>query len=750
LLLASRPAHAEEQAKDPKRPQTMVMDFDLRNSDVVEAAAKKRTTVQQAPAIITVITSEDIKNRGFRTLNDVLRTIPGFEGDRWQYNGWNKESLTRGIPRTVLVLLDGVNVVDPMQNAAALDRRIPLESVKRIEITSGPGSVLWGSNALLGVINVITFDGSTKSGGTVKLGGGDGPGARGTAKVHASFGDTYFDEWMSLYVSASYYTTNGPELRVGTQNVLGPLPQPAADGTTIMVPQPLTTNPYDRDHFVNVTGNMRMGTVRLGWSSSWDREFRELSSGGEVLSQDYRTDPNASITAEKLVSKQQRHMHSVRLQYADRFAQEKFGASAMAHATYWKFNDDPLGVFPRSNLLNQGATTSLVVDHVLRTGLNLDFDAYLPFKHHVLFGGEVFTDISSPTKLTSYDPRIGPAGQSTDCLDPFVWRPTLDSTRPCSVTENALDSAHRIIGAAYLTDEWTITKWLTASVGMRGQFATTYDPTMLMSAGLVAGLTEKVFLKATYGEGFRPPDFQSTAVTSGLASGVTYVGNPDLDVERSRSVEVELNATLLENRGPIRRLYLRGNYAYTRMNSVITNVGGRFENSGDRDIHSVEFLGNLAFRAGHELWMSYYFVDVVDSEQGRLRNIANHTFNAGGKLSFWNHRLTFASVLTVRGGMEDLNRASALGNPVGSLIPVDGATSVMPTGIVVTQVKPVALLRTGVGSRNLFGFLDIDAWVYNVLNLQYGDPDFFYDDRIMTDTQPKPKLSFVLEATARW
>ena len=112
--------------------------------------------------------------------------------------------------------------------------------------------------------------------------------------------------------------------------------------------------------------------------------------------------------------------------------------------------------------------------------------------------------------------------------------------------------------------------------------------------------------------------------------------------------------------------------------------------------------------------------------------------------------LTISSLITVRGGMEDLNRAAALGNPIGSLIPVNGATSVMPTGIVVTQVKPVSLLRTGIGSRNLFGFLDVNAWVYNALNLQYGDPDFFYDDRIMTDTQPKPQLSFIMEATARW
>jgi outer membrane receptor protein involved in Fe transport len=749
-LLCPSIAWAQDNSETPQDPQPIVMDFELDERDVVEAAAKTRTTIQQAPAIITVITKKDIQNRGYRTINDVLRTIPGFEGDRWQYNGWTKESLTRGIPRTVLVLLDGVNIVDPLKNAAAIDRRIPLDMVKRIEVTSGPGSVLWGSNALLGVINIITHDSKSNPGVKIRTGGGDGSGARRTAKVHASYGDTFLDDWLSVHIGATYYTTEGPELMVGTQNVLGPLPQPAADGTTIMIPHSKTTKPYGRDHFINAMANVHAGPVSLHWSSSWDQEYRELSSGGEVLAGNYLSDPSSAVSADALVSKQKRYLHTVNLQYADRFANEQFGTSILAHFTSWGFNDDPLGVFPRSNILAQGATTKLSVDHVFRTGINLDFDHFLPHDHHLLYGAEISGDVSSPTMLTSFDPRMGPSATSSDCLDPFEWRPQLDSNRPCSVTEQALNSADRIIGALYLTDEWRMTNWLTTSLGARGQFSSTYAPTLLFSGGVVASVGGNVFLKTTYGEGFRPPDFQSTSVASGLLSGVTYQGNPNLDVERSRSVEVEVNMRVLENVGVIKRLYLRADYAYTRMNAVITNVGGRYENSGDRDIHSAEFLGNLRFRGDHELWLSYYFVDVVDSKIGRLRNIANHILNAGGQLSFFDERLVFASVLTLRGAMEDLNRAASLGNPVGSLIPVPGSTSVTPTGIVVTKVNPVALLRVGVGSRKLFGFLDVDAWVYNALNVQYSDPDLFFDDRIMTDTQPKPRLSFVLEASAQW
>ena len=226
-----------------------------------------------------------------------------------------------------------MNIVDPLQNAAAIDRRIPLDMVKRIEVTSGPGSVLWGSNALLGVINIITHESESNRGTKIRLGGGDGSGARQSGKFHASYGDSFLNDWLSLHAGVTYYTTKGPELVVETQNVLGPLPQPAADGTTIMIPQQTITKPYGRDHFVNAMANVHAGPLSVHWSSSWDQEYRELSSGGEVLTGNYLSDPGSAVSADELVSKQKRFLHTVNLQYADRFSNEQFGTSILAHFT---------------------------------------------------------------------------------------------------------------------------------------------------------------------------------------------------------------------------------------------------------------------------------------------------------------------------------------------------------------------------------------------------------------------------------
>ena len=154
LLLAISPnALADDIKKRPDQdPLTILMEFELDARSVVEEATKTRGSIQEAPATITVITAKEIRDRGYRTIDDILSTIPGFEGDRWEFYGWLKGQFTRGLPGTALVLLDGVNIVDPSRNLIVLDRKIPVEAIKRIEVTSGPGSVLWGSNALLGVL----------------------------------------------------------------------------------------------------------------------------------------------------------------------------------------------------------------------------------------------------------------------------------------------------------------------------------------------------------------------------------------------------------------------------------------------------------------------------------------------------------------------------------------------------------------------------------------------------------------------
>ena len=88
-------------------------------------------------------------------------------------------------------LHDGVSLFDPYANIPTTSRLQPMEMIKRVEMITGPGGVLWGSNSLLGILNVITKDAEDIEG--VEVGGqvGDGRGDRlmGRAYVMAGKSD---------------------------------------------------------------------------------------------------------------------------------------------------------------------------------------------------------------------------------------------------------------------------------------------------------------------------------------------------------------------------------------------------------------------------------------------------------------------------------------------------------------------------------------------------------------------------------
>ena len=82
----------------------------------------------------------------------------------------------RGVAQAALLLRDGVSMFDPLRNSPVYHRTVPLESVKRIEMVTGPGGVLWGANSFLGIVNVITKDAEDVNGLELDAGYGDGPG----------------------------------------------------------------------------------------------------------------------------------------------------------------------------------------------------------------------------------------------------------------------------------------------------------------------------------------------------------------------------------------------------------------------------------------------------------------------------------------------------------------------------------------------------------------------------------------------
>jgi outer membrane receptor protein involved in Fe transport len=130
---------------------------------VVVSAGRVEQALQEVPANVTVLTREDIERSAARTVDDLLRQIPGFSLFRRSSSlvanpttqGVSLRGIgPSGVSRT-LVLLDGVPLNDPFGGWVYWSK-VPLESIERIEVVRGGGSALYGNYAVGGVINIVT------------------------------------------------------------------------------------------------------------------------------------------------------------------------------------------------------------------------------------------------------------------------------------------------------------------------------------------------------------------------------------------------------------------------------------------------------------------------------------------------------------------------------------------------------------------------------------------------------------------
>lgn len=144
---------------------------ELMNIKVI-TASKQKQKVSEAPAIISIITEEQIRERGYDSVGEALKAVPGVYllDDHFQYNlgvrGINGGM--RAWSRIVKVMIDNQPVSFRVSTENWLGvELIPINVVKRIEIVRGPSSALYGANAFLGVINIITKSYENIEGGRI-------------------------------------------------------------------------------------------------------------------------------------------------------------------------------------------------------------------------------------------------------------------------------------------------------------------------------------------------------------------------------------------------------------------------------------------------------------------------------------------------------------------------------------------------------------------------------------------------------
>lgn len=205
-------AVAQNTADQHARDFTSLSLEQLLDVDVVYSASKREQTTLQAPSAVTVVTADEIRRHGFRTLADVLRSLQSFyvtDDRNYSYVGVRGFGRPGDYNTRVLLLLDGLRVNDNVYDMAYVGLTFPvnIDLVERIEIVRGPGAALYGNSAFFAVINVVTKAGARIDG--AELAGAAG--SFGARRARATFGRR-LASGLDVVVSGSYSASTGQDL----------------------------------------------------------------------------------------------------------------------------------------------------------------------------------------------------------------------------------------------------------------------------------------------------------------------------------------------------------------------------------------------------------------------------------------------------------------------------------------------------------------------------------------------------------
>jgi outer membrane cobalamin receptor len=692
-------------------------------TQMVLSAAKRIETVQTSSSIITVVTRDSIEVRGYEDLSDLLDDVPGFEGYRPAFYFQSAEAFARGNARTTLVLWNGVPINTPQSNRRVLGPFLPMDTVDRVEVVSGPGGVLWGANAFLGIVSVSTLR-ENRSGSHAEVTGSVGTGARsqGVYRTSATVADSWHDGDIGLYANLSLITGRGPVVSPPYDLTIGPFPAPDTDGT-FTLRQSTGETKNSRDTWMPLTIGLDAGKFRFDLLYPLiDEQYREFNDAGTRTDQFLGPD---GVMVPGQVSQRAESVTMASLQYNTDLGQR---THLTARSYYTGFEDRwiylskfPPGVIGAETIYvteRYDGMSDILHDGAYRYGAGADV-THERGRQKLVGGGEVYLEgirevQRSLRGITAADIVLTRAGQ-------------------------------RLVTALFLDDQIKVSDKINAEIGARAQYAPgSYAPLVLGSAALRYNPHDKINLKLHAAQGFRPPAFELThgnddATTNPYAH---RQANPDLEAERSLSLESELSAMVYAGSGRLRYLALRLGYQFTQLDDLIVfGPGGEPENSNRRIMNSVEARSDLALTGGHRVILGYTYLTGEDLQTGPLRNIPEHRLNLAIEARLAK-QIDAHVGFTATGPVEDLDRLA--------IDSTDGIATASPSRVVVDRLPATAKLDLGVVARGLAGgHFDLAAHILNALDSRYAiaDPDFERRQAIYPLTAPG--LSAMLTLTGR-
>ena len=209
LLVFTGWARAEEERQGPNLKQLTLEQLMEIEVTTVYGASKFLQKITEAPSSVSIVTAAEIKKYGYRTLGEILKGIRGIfvTNDRnYSYLGVRGFSRPGDYNSRVLLEIDGHRINDNIFDSLLLGNEfiLDVDLIDRIELTRGPGSSLYGSNAFFASIHVFSKRGREIKGTEASLEGGSPE----TYKSRLTYGNQ-FSNGLEMVLSGSYYDSRG-------------------------------------------------------------------------------------------------------------------------------------------------------------------------------------------------------------------------------------------------------------------------------------------------------------------------------------------------------------------------------------------------------------------------------------------------------------------------------------------------------------------------------------------------------------
>jgi outer membrane receptor for ferrienterochelin and colicin len=271
MSIAFTPSSAQKMSADStlyELPLEELMNFK------VFIASKKEENVNVAPATVYVITQADIQNNGYYTLKDALSNIPGITAinlDFFVFGG--QRGFVSNFSQTLL-MINGREVENLIAAETFICNQFATHNIKQIEVMQGPGSSLYGANALVGVINIITKQDSKDY---EKMEIQVDKGSQGTNSFSMIFGKNY--DKVRLSGSARVFRSSNWDYQDFIRDTVK-----FSEGHPTAVQQTAFTMPYNNRHFsVPLSGKLTVNNFYIGTEGY----YLETHKGLENVSLDY-------------------------------------------------------------------------------------------------------------------------------------------------------------------------------------------------------------------------------------------------------------------------------------------------------------------------------------------------------------------------------------------------------------------------------------------------------------------------------